>query len=186
MGLTVLLSSLMSMPGMLSGMQWHWGNIGSMLAGLSTIVIAVGALIRGPAVIRSWLDRQAADTEEARARAEALREEAGERRLERRRTLLGWSPGGVETYRVALVTDPEELRQAAAELSGDGPSAYAVIRIAESGGSDVNRGNELRRLVEEQGLLCRPPTVAEREAMEKGFEALGVVPAMHWQRSASG
>jgi hypothetical protein len=40
-------------------MQWHWGNIGSMLAGLSTIVIAVGALIRGPAVIRAWLDRQA-------------------------------------------------------------------------------------------------------------------------------
>jgi hypothetical protein len=38
-------------------MQWHWGNIGSMLAGLSTILIAVAALIRGPAVVRSWLGR---------------------------------------------------------------------------------------------------------------------------------
>lgn len=166
-------------------MQWHWGNVGSMLAGLSTIVIAAGALIRGPAVIRSWLDRQAADAEEACARAEELHADAEERRLERRRTLLGWSPGGVETYGVALVTDPEELQQAAAELSGDGPSAYAVIRIAEGGGADVNRGTELRRLVGEQGLLCRAPTVAEREAVEKGFEVLGVSPAMHWPRPSS-
>jgi hypothetical protein len=78
-------------------MQWHWGNIGAMLAGLSAIAVAVGALIRGPAVIRAWLDRQGAEAEEARARAEGLRAEAEERRLERRRTLLGWSPGGVET-----------------------------------------------------------------------------------------
>jgi hypothetical protein len=48
-------------------MQWRWESIGSMLAGLSTIVIAIGVLIRGPALIRSWLDRQAADAEEARA-----------------------------------------------------------------------------------------------------------------------
>jgi hypothetical protein len=93
-------------------MQWHWGNIGSMLAGLSTIVIAVGALIRGPAVVRAWLARQAADAEEVRAQAEALREEADERRLERRRTLLGWSPHGVEMYTVALVTDLRRWRAA--------------------------------------------------------------------------
>jgi len=30
-------------------MQWRWGNIGSALAGLSTLVIAVAALIRSPA-----------------------------------------------------------------------------------------------------------------------------------------
>jgi hypothetical protein len=65
-------------------MQWHWGNIGSFLAGLSTVAIAVGALIRGPAIVRSWLDRQAADADESRARAEALRAEAEERGLERR------------------------------------------------------------------------------------------------------
>ena len=86
-------------------MQWHWGNIGSFFGGLAAVLIAIGALIRGPAVIRAWLDRQAADAEEARARAQSLRDDAEERRLERRRTLLGWSQGGVETYTVALVTD---------------------------------------------------------------------------------
>jgi hypothetical protein len=121
-------------------MQWHWGNIGSMLAGLSTIVIAVGALIRGPAVIRSWLDRQAADAEEPRARAATLSEDAGERRLERRRTLLGWSPNGVETYSVALVTDPAEMDQAKAELAGGGPTGYVVLRVDEGEYTSPNRG----------------------------------------------
>jgi hypothetical protein len=40
-------------------LTWHWGNIGSFLAGLSTVAIAVGALIRGPAVVPSGLDRLA-------------------------------------------------------------------------------------------------------------------------------
>jgi hypothetical protein len=154
-------------------MQWHWGNIGSMLAGLSTIAIAAGALIRGPAVVRSWLDRQAADADEARARAEALRGEAEERRLERRRTLLGWSRGDVETYTTALVTDPAEVEQAARELAAGGTSSYVVLRIDEGEGS-VNRRNDLSRLIDDQHYLCRPPTVAEREALEKGFEVLGV------------
>jgi hypothetical protein len=154
-------------------MQWHWGNIGAMLAGLSAIVVAIGALIRGPAVIRAWLDRQAADSEEARARAEALHGDAEERRLERRRTLLGWSPGGVETYTVALVTDPAEMDQAKAELTGGGPTGYVVLRVDEGEGT-VNRGRSLRMLIEEQRLLCRPPTAAEREALEAGFEALGI------------
>lgn len=158
-------------------MQWHWGNIGSMLAGLSTIVIAVGALIRGPAVVRSWLDRQAADAEEARARAEALRADAEERRLERRRTLLGWSPHGVETYTVALVTDPAEMDRAKAELTGGGPTGYVVLRVDEGEGT-VNRGVSLRMLIEGQRFLCRPPTAGEREALEKGFEALGVRTAL--------
>lgn len=144
-----------------------------MLAGLSTIAIAAGALIRGPAVVRSWLDRQAADADEARARAEALRGEAEERRLERRRTLLGWSRGDVETYTTALVTDPAEVEQAARELAAGGTSSYVVLRIDEGEGS-VNRRNDLSRLIDDQHYLCRPPTVAEREALEKGFEVLGV------------
>lgn len=37
-------------------MQWHWGNIGSFLAGLSTVVIAIAALRQGPAVVRAWID----------------------------------------------------------------------------------------------------------------------------------
>ncbi len=154
-------------------MQWHWGNIGSMLAGVTTIVIAVGALIRGPAVIRAWLDRQAADADEARARAQSLREDAEERRLERRRTLLGWSPGTVETYTVALVTDPDEMDRAKKELTGGGPTGYVVLRVDEGEYTSPNRGRSLRMLIEEQRLLCRPPTAGEREALEKGFEALG-------------
>jgi hypothetical protein len=155
-------------------MQWHWGNIGSMLAGLSTIVIAVGALIRGPAIVRSWLDRQAAEADESRARAEALRADAEERRLERRRTLLGWSPGSVETYTVALVTDPAEMDRAKAELTGGGPTGYVVLRVDEGEYTSPNRGRSLRMLIEEQLLLCRPPIAAEREALEAGIEALGI------------
>jgi hypothetical protein len=37
----------------------------------------------------------------------------------------------------------------------------------------VNRGRSLRLLIEEQRYLCRPPTAAEREAVEKGIEVLG-------------
>ena len=148
-------------------MQWHWGNVGSMLAGLSTIVIAVGALIRGPAVVRSWLDRQAADADEARARAEALRGEAEERRLKRRRTLLGWSPGGVETYGVARVTEAAEMELAARELTGGGPTSYVVLRVDEGNGSP-NRGRDLRTLIERQGYVCRPPTDAERRRLRRG------------------
>jgi hypothetical protein len=162
----------------LLNMQWHWGNIGSMLAGLSTIVIAVGALIRGPAVIRAWLNGKAAEAEEARARAESLRAEAEERRLERRRTLLGWSRSGVETYTVALVTDPDEMARAKAELTGGGPTGYVVLRVDEGEGAE-NRGQSLRMMIQEQRYLCRPPTLAEREAVEKGIEALEV-PAVSW------
>lgn len=165
-------------------MQWHWGNIGSMLAGLSTIAIAVGALIRGPAVVRSWLDRQGAEAEEARARAEALRADTEEHRLDRRRTLLGWSPGGVETYTVALVTDAAEMERAANELTGGGPTGYVVLRVNEGAG-DENRGLSLRMLIDEQHYLSRPPTVAEREAVEKGFEVLGIQVAHHWPRASS-
>ena len=58
MGLTAILSSLMSMSGMLSGMQWHWGNIGSAVAGLSAFVIAVAALIRSPAALAGAAGRR--------------------------------------------------------------------------------------------------------------------------------
>lgn len=41
----------------------HYGNIGSFLTGLSTIIIAVGALVRSPAVVRAWLDQQASEAQ---------------------------------------------------------------------------------------------------------------------------
>jgi hypothetical protein len=143
-------------------MQWHWGNIGSFLAGLSTVAIAVGALIRAPAVVRSWLDRQAADTDEARARAEALRAEAEERGLNRRRTLLGWSPGGVETYTVALVTDAAEMERAVPELTGGGPTGCVLLRVAPAAGqrrgSPGSRKNSLFMVRDHR----RTPAAADR------------------------
>lgn len=48
-----------------------------------------------------------------------------------------------------------------------------VLRVDEGEGS-ANRGRSLRRPVERQRFLCRPPTAAEREALEAGFGALGV------------
>jgi len=54
-------------------MQWHYGNIGSALQGVAVIAIAVGALIKGPAALRAWIDQRHAESEEARERAETVR-----------------------------------------------------------------------------------------------------------------
>jgi len=158
-------------------MQWHWGNIGSMLAGLSALIIAVAALTRSPGALRDWRARQLAEADAARARAEADRAQAEQLAPDRRRTLSGWSPGGVETYTVALVTKSAEMEHAARELSGGGPTGYVVLRVDEGEYGSANWGNDLRRLIEREHLLCRPPTLAEREALDNGFEALGVQPA---------
>jgi hypothetical protein len=69
-------------------MQWHWGNMGSFLAGLSTVIITIAALKQGPAALRDWRAR-------LRAEAEAERENSETVRLERRRYLSGWSAHGV-------------------------------------------------------------------------------------------
>src|ERR1700691_3937372 len=128
-------------------MQWHWGNIGSMLAGLSTIIIAVAALIRSPGVLRDWRARQGAEADAARARAEADRAQAEAVALDRRRTLLGWSPHGVETYTVALVIRTEEMERAVAELAGGGPTSYVILRVDEGVYSHVKLVRSLRALV---------------------------------------
>ena len=143
---------------------WHWGNIGSFLAGLSTVVIAVAALVRSPGALRDFRTRQAAQADAARAQAELAREQAEETRLERRRTLQGWSPGGVETYTVALVTDPAEMDRAAAEPAGGGPTGYIVLRVDEGEYSSVNRGRDLRALIERQRYCatCRATPSARR------------------------
>lgn len=151
----------------------HWGNIGSMLAGLSTIVIAGAALIRGPAALRDWRARQLAEADAAKARAEADRAHAGEVALDRRRTLSGWSPHGVTTWTTALVDDRAEMEKAVAELTGGGPTPYVILRVDEGEGS-VNRGLELRRQVDEEHFVSRPPTTAEREALETGLGVLDV------------
>jgi hypothetical protein len=154
----------------------HWGNIGSFLAGLSTVAIAVAALIRSPAALRDWQARQ-------RAQADAAREEAENIRLERRRGLNGWSDN-IETYRVALVAEAPELEQAAHELARGGVSDYVVLRVAESDQpyGNVNRADSLRQLIGDQGLISRPPTAGEREALEKGLTDLGIMSAAAYRR----
>jgi hypothetical protein len=73
---------------------WHpgRGNIGSALPGLSTLVIAIAALVRGPAALRDcdWRARE-------RAQAQAANEEAETIQLDCRRGLTGWSDHGVDT-----------------------------------------------------------------------------------------
>lgn len=141
-------------------MEWHWGNIGSALAGLSTVIIAVAALIRSPGALRDWRDRQ-------RALAEAAREQAETIRLERRRGLSGWSRGMVAVYNASVVTEKAELARAASELASGQLTEYVVLRVHEGADS-------LRRLIGQDGYIARRPTTGELEALEKGLEVMGV------------
>ena len=85
---------------------------------------------------------------------------------------------------MALVIDPAEMEGATAGLTGDGPTGYVILRVDEDDYESVIRGRSLRMLIEREGYVCRPPTVAEREAIEKGFEVLGVQVAHHWPRAS--
>lgn len=152
-------------------MQWHWGNIGSALAGISAAIsaaiIAVVTLIRGPAALRDWQARQ-------QAQAEAAHEEAETTRLNRRRGLDGWSRHGVETYGVTLVTETGELGQAVTELTSGRPTAYVILRVSETSDDNSNRGLSLRQLIQTEGYISRPPTTGEREALETGLDTMGI------------
>lgn len=77
-----------------------------------------------------------------------------------------WSQKETNTYQVSLVTDPAEMQRAVTELTDGVLSAYVVIRV-EGGGTE-----SLRRMIEVQHFLCRPPTKNELWALEKGFEIL--------------
>ena len=157
-------------------MQWHWGNIGSALAGLSTLIIAIGALIRSPAVLRDWRARQRAEAEVAKEQAESIR-------LDRRRYMSGWSAHGVDTFKVNLITDADELAGAFDELRQDWYGPYVVIRVDEGGdrGHDASRAQSLRQIIEAEGYIARPPTAGEREALETGLDAMGIPQAAYGQ-----
>jgi hypothetical protein len=161
-------------------MQWHWGNIGSASAGIAALIATVAAVygvIRyGPAWLRDSRARQQAQAAAAREQENLAREQAEQIRLDRRRRLSGWSPGGVETYTVALVTPAEEMTQACDELTVGGPSDYVILRVAESDEKygNVNRAHSLRQLVETEGYISRPPSAGEREALETGLTAMGI------------
>jgi hypothetical protein len=156
-------------------MQWHWGNIGSMLAGLAALLVAIVTLPQIPGGIRDWRERQ-------RAQAVLAEEQREHLALERRARLYGWSGHGIDTFGVTLVTTPEELERAAIELGGY--TDYVILRVSEQEhGANGNRAQSLRQIIEREGYISRPPTAGEREALEKGLDALGIPRAGHGQGS---
>lgn len=143
----------------------HWGNIGSFLAGLSTVVIAIAALIRGPGALRAWQARQ-------RAQAEAEHEKAQTARLERQQYQSGWSALGTDNYGVVLAASREERERAAREVASGQPTAYIVLRVAEDPSVDADRADSLRQLIEDEGHISKPPTRAEIVYLRKGQQAM--------------
>lgn len=173
-------------------MQWHWGNIGSAAAGLAALIAAVFAVVyavikkQGPTWLQAVKDREHAQAEAAREQAGLAREQAEQIRLDRRRRLYGWSPGGLATFTVALVTDPVEMEKARDELAAANvPCDYAILRVAESSEKygNANRARDLRQRIETEGLISRAPTIGEREALETGLDAMDI-PRMGHPRSA--
>jgi hypothetical protein len=166
-------------------MQWHWGNIGSFLAGLAALIATVFAVSyaivkrQGPAWLHAVRDRENAQAEAAREQAALAHEQTEQIRLDRRRSLEGWSRGGLATYTVALVTSATEMDQAREELASGAPSDYVILRVAESSVKygNVNRAQSLRQLIETESLVSRAPTAGEREALERGIEEMGILRA---------
>jgi hypothetical protein len=156
-------------------MQIHYGNIGAALQGIAVIGILVGALIKGPAFLRAGIERRRAQAEAARAQAELAREQAETERLTRRARLSGWSAHGINSFSVELVKDPAEIDRARDELSGGGPTAYAVLRVtSQYENPNTEGGRNLRGLIEEDGYLARCPTAAEKEALRHGLDEMGI------------
>ncbi len=141
-----------------------WGNIGSLIAGCAAVLLAIVAISTGTAGLSDWRDKQQA--QKALADEEKL-----SIRLDRQRVLNGWSPHGLPVYGVELVTEPAEMTQAQDELTSGHPTRYVILRVSE-GGSDENRANQLRQLVDTTGFLTRPPERGEYEAIEAGRQAL--------------
>lgn len=137
--------------------------------------VALRLLWSAPDWYRSWKERQNAERDLARAQIEAIE-------LERRRGLYGWSEN-IETYSVTLVTDAPELEQAARELSVGRGSDYALLRVSESSFENMSCAHSLWQLIGQQGLISRPPTEGEREALEKGLADLGIMSAVAYRRA---
>ena len=53
-------------------------------------------------------------------------------------------------------------------------SSPVVLRVSESSYDNSNRGLSLRQLIERQGVISRPPTTGEREALETGLDTMGI------------
>jgi hypothetical protein len=130
----------------------------------------VAALIRSPGALRDWQARQAAEADTARARAEAEREQAGTVGLQRRRTLLGWPPGGVLTFTTAV------FPVAHTECPG---RAYAGSVEPVTGGNEPVRGARRengvakhRHEIPPDGLKIIPLIISAIEPIAKLLDAI--------------
>ena len=164
-------------------MQWHWGNIGSAIAGiaigLSVMIGAAYALItgEGPAWLREARERARAQAEQARQQAALAAEERHQIEMDRERVLYGWGGAGSagEVYGVALVDDPAEMNSACDELAApQTPSQYVILRVAEHPDplGNANRAQSLRQLIKGSGYLSRAPEAGEYEVLRNAARAL--------------
>src|SRR4051794_5719768 len=103
-------------------MEVHWGNIGSFVGGGAALVLTVVAVVTGAAGLKDWRARM-------RQQGELAEEQRNSILLDRRRSLQGWSPHGVNTFGVQLVTDPDEMRNAVEALITREPSEYVLLRM---------------------------------------------------------
>lgn len=145
-------------------MDVHWGNIGSFVGGVAALLLAAVAIVTGTAGLKDWRAQM-------RRQGELAVEQRNSILLDRRRSLQGWSPHGVNTFGVQLVTDPVEMRNAIEGLTAREPSEYVLLRVAESG-SNVNRASDLRTLIDTAGFISRMPSPGEKEALEVGRKHL--------------
>lgn len=143
----------------------HWGNIGAMLGGLAALLVAILTIPQIPGGVRDWRERQ----RQQAALADAEREQIA---IERRARLHGWTPHGIDSFGVTLVTSPEEVDVARGELGGY--TDYVILRVSEREHGNGNRASRLRDIIEGEGTIARRPTTGEREALEAGIEALGL------------
>lgn len=75
------------------------------------------------------------------------------------------------------------MAEAREELTGGGPAGYFILRVAasEEKSGNANRGLRLRlrQIIKSEGLVSRPPTTGEREALETGLDALDIPRVPH-------
>lgn len=143
----------------------HWGNFGSAVGGIATLILALIAVAAGTAGLSDWRQKQRAQRDLAREQRLAIE-------LDRRRSLLGWSQAGVNVYGVTLVVEPNEMSRAVAELSEIGPTDYVILRVSESDNGNANRAESLRNLITTDRRIARTPSDGEFEALQEGRKIL--------------
>jgi hypothetical protein len=132
-----------------------WADLGTAVGGIATAVLALLVIIGGSAGLKDW-------REKVRAQKAVADEQAYNLRLDRQRLMYGWTAGMISVYSVGLVTDRAEMERALDELCGGHGSEYAILRVNES----LQRAHNLREMIS-LGEVARPPTVGERDALNR-------------------